>query len=291
MVAELAAVQAKHGDGYIGAQLGGGGKMPGHAVFEQISAGDVCAINGETLNGMWSPWYVEHKLFAGLRDAYRHAGNKTALEVEKKLAAWVDKTLAPLNDDQIQKMLMTEFGGMNEVLADLYADTGDKRWLDLSYKFEHRAFTEPLAQGKDLLGGAHGNHNIPTIVGSAARYAYAGKAEDLAAADFFWKAVVHHHTFATGGDSGAADGEYFPQADKLAKMIESAPSAPTNESCNVYSMLKLTRRLFSFEPNAQYADFMERAALQSCAGTDQSRQWCYVLSRVGGPGCTARLSG
>jgi len=33
----------------------------------------------------------------------------------------------------------TEFGGMNEVLADLYADTGDRRWVALSHKFDHRA--------------------------------------------------------------------------------------------------------------------------------------------------------
>ena len=79
------------------------------------------------MNGLWSPWYVEHKILAGLRDAHRYAGSKTALEVEQKLAAWIEATLAPLDDGQIQKMLKTEFGGMNEVLADLYADTGDKR--------------------------------------------------------------------------------------------------------------------------------------------------------------------
>jgi DUF1680 family protein len=258
MVSELAAIQEKQGDGYIGAQHDARG-TPGRDIYKQISKGVVHPEGEEGLNGLWSPWYVEHKLFAGLRDAYRHTGNKTALDVETKFAAWVEQTLVGLNDEQIQKMLSAEFGGMNEVLADLYADSGDKRWLDLSYKFEHRALAEPMAQGKEILGGKHGNHNIPKMVGSAARYNYVGKAEDLAAADFFWNSVVHHHTFATGGDSGAADGEFFPQPDKLAAMIEHAPAAVTNESCNVYNMLKLTRRLFSFEPDARYADFLERA--------------------------------
>jgi uncharacterized protein len=226
MIAELAAIQEKQGDGYFGAQRSK--TASGRECFEQLSAGTVEVTSAETLNGLWSPWYVEHKMFAGLRDAYRHSGNKTALDMEQKLVAWVEKILAPISDEQIQKMLNAEFGGMNEVLVDLYADTGDKRWLDLSYKFERRTLVEPLVQGKDVLSGMHGNHNIAPILGSAARYAYMGKVKDLAAADFFWKTVVNHLTFATGGDSGAIDGEYFPQADKLAAMIEHAPSAPTN---------------------------------------------------------------
>ena len=258
MVGELAAIQEKYADGYIGAQQDSKGTA-GREIYKQISAGDVRSRGEEDLNGMWSPWYVEHKIFAGLRDAYRHTGNKTALEVEQKLAAWVETTLATLSDEQIQKMLKAEFGGMNEVLMDLYADTGDDRWLKLSQKFEDRSITEPLVQGKDILGGQHANHNIPKLVGSAARYAYTGQAEDRAAAEFFWTSVVNHHSFATGGNSGGAVGEHFPATDKLAAMIQRGPSADTNESCNVYNMLKLTRRLFSFNPDPRYADFLERA--------------------------------
>ena len=85
---------------------------------------------GFDLNGLWSPWYTLHKTYAGLRDAYRYTGNRTALDVEIKYAEWAERVLAPLDDAQTQRMLNTEFGGMNEVLADLYADTGDRRWLD-----------------------------------------------------------------------------------------------------------------------------------------------------------------
>ena len=129
----------------------------------------------------------------------------------------------------------------------------------LAHKFEDRAITEPMAQSKDNLGGKHANHNIPKLVGSAACYAYTGKPEDRAAAEFFWTSVVNHHTFATGGNSGDNDGEYFPATDKLAAMIKRAPAAQTNESCNVYNMLKLTRRLFALNPDPRYADFLERA--------------------------------
>ena len=103
-------------------------------------------------------------------------------------------------------MLNTEFGGMNEILVDLYADTGDKRWLDLSYKFEHRSFIEPLQRHQDNLAGKHGNTQMPKLIGSADRFAYTGEAGDILAAGFFWDRVVQHHSFATGGHG---KDEYF----------------------------------------------------------------------------------
>jgi len=84
-------------------------------------------------------------------------------------------------------MLGTEFGGLNESLADLYADTGDARWLKLSQRFHHDAIVNPLAAGQDILGGKHGNTNVPKLLGELARYIYAGNPPDGDAAKFFWK--------------------------------------------------------------------------------------------------------
>jgi hypothetical protein len=149
-------------------------------------------------------------------------------------------------------MLNTEHGGMNEVLADLYADTGDRRWLDLSYRFEHHELTDALKRHQDNLNGKHGNCQIPKLIGSAARYAYVGDAGDLMAASFFWDRVTQHHSYATGGHGLA---EYFGPPDVLGARVDGRAC----ESCNTYNMLKLTRRLFSFRPDAFYADFQERA--------------------------------
>src|SRR6266576_1617494 len=155
LVNELKEVQDKRGNGYLGAITDSQGK-DGELIFEQVAQGKIRS-GGFDLNGMWSPWYTLHKTFAGLRDAYRYAGNKTALELEIKFASWAEGILSKLNDDQLQKMLNTEFGGMPEVLADLYADTGDKRWLDLSHRFDHRAVLDPLANKQNILPGLHGN--------------------------------------------------------------------------------------------------------------------------------------
>jgi DUF1680 family protein len=245
LVGELNQVQDKNGDGYLSALDGG------REAFAALSKGDIRS-GGFDLNGLWSPWYTLHKTYAGLRDAYRHTGNRTALDVEIKFAAWAEGVLAPLSDTQVQKMLNTEHGGMNEVLADLYADTGNKRWLDLSYRFEHRAFTDALKRGQDNLAGKHGNCQIPKLIGSAARYTYVGDTGDVLAASFFWDRVTQHHSYATGGHGLA---EYFGFPDQLSARVDGR----TCESCNVYNMLKLTRRLFSLRPDAFYADFHERA--------------------------------
>ena len=245
LVKELKEVQDKNGDGYLGALENG------REAFAAVSKGDIRS-GGFDLNGLWSPWYTLHKTFAGLRDAYRHTGNRTALDVEIKYAAWAEGVLAPLTDAQVQKMLNTEHGGMNEVLADVYADTGNKRWLDLSYRFEHRAFTDALKRHQDNLAGKHGNCQIPKLIGSAARYGYSGDPGDILAASFFWDRVTQHHTYATGGHGLA---EYFGPPDQLSPRVDGR----TCESCNDYNMLKLTRRLFSFRPDAFYADFHERA--------------------------------
>jgi uncharacterized protein len=245
IVSEMKIVQDKNGDGYLGALEGL------REAFAGVSKGDIRS-GGFDLNGLWSPWYTLHKTYAGLRDAYRHTGNRAALAMSVKYAAWAEGVLAPLTDVQVQKMLDTEHGGMNEVFADLYADTGDKRWLKLSYRFEHHAFTDPLKRHQDNLSGKHGNCQIPKLIGSAARYGYVGDTADIMAASFFWDRVVQHHSYATGGHGLS---EYFGPPDMLSARVDGRAC----ETCNVYNMIKLSRRLFSLRPDANYADFHERA--------------------------------
>jgi len=270
LVKELKEVQDKRGTGYLGALTDPKG-VDAAVIFEQVANGDIRS-GGFDLNGMWSPWYTLHKTYAGLRDAYRFTGNQTALELEIKFSAWAEKLLARMSDSQIQRMLTTEFGGMNEIFADLYADTGDSRWLDLSYKFEHRAFTDPLKRHQDHLGGTHGNTQVPKMIGSLARFRYTGDPGDGFAAGFFWDRVVQHHSYATGGHG---KDEYFGEADHLNDRVDGR----TAETCNVYNMLKMTRTLFALRPDAHYADFQERALFNHIlASLDPKDGWaCYMV--------------
>ncbi len=270
IVNELKLIQDAQGDGYLGALMDRN-RVDGKSLFLDLSKG-IIRSGGFDLNGMWSPWYVQHKIFAGLRDAYRYTGNRTALDVEIKFAGWAETILAPLSDEQIQRMLATEFGGMNEVLADLYADTGDRRWLALAGKFHHTAIIDRLAESKDILPGIHGNTQVPKLYGALKVYLYTGNEVEGAAAKYFWDEVTQHHTFATGGNTR---NEYFGQPDHLSDMIDGR----TAETCNVYNMIKMTRTLFSLRPDVRYADYHERALFNHILASqdpDDGRV-CYMV--------------
>ena len=270
IVGELKAIQDAQGDGYIGALTDDKG-VDGKSHFQELCKG-VIRSGGFDLNGLWSPWYVEHKIFAGLRDAYRYTGNLMALDVEIKFAVWAESIVSKLDDEQTQKMLATEFGGMNEVTADLYADTGDARWLALSSKFEHRAMIDPLANGQDILAGHHGNTQVPKMIGSLSRYIYTGDETDHKAATFFWDEVALHHSFATGGHG---KNEYLSKPDHLNDMIEGR----TAETCDVYNMIKMSRELFSIDPDIRYADFHERALFNHILASQdpEDGRVCYMV--------------
>ena len=270
MVDQLKEVQDARGDGYIGA-LADSKNVDGKVHFEELCQG-VIRSGGFDLNGLWSPWYVEHKIFAGLRDAYRYTGNKRALDVEVKFAGWADGIVSKLDDEQDQKMLATEFGGMNEVAADLYLDTGDPRWLALSNKFEHRAMIDPLAAGEDVLPGHHANTQVPKMLGSLTKYVYTGDQTDYKAASYFWDEVALHHSFVTGGHG---KNEYFGQPDKLNDMVDGR----TAESCDVYNMLKMSHELFSVDPEIRYADYNERAIFNHVLASQDPNddRVCYMV--------------
>lgn len=265
LVAGLKEVQDADAEGALIALEGGREK------FAQVSAGHI-DTGGFDLNGLWAPWYTLHKLYAGLRDAYRWCGNTSALEIEIRFAGWAEKILAPLDHAQLQKMLSCEFGGMNEVLVDLYADTGDGRWLELSRRFEHDAVLEPLKHERDNLGGLHGNTQIPKLLGSLARYKQTGDEADGRAARFFWSAVTSDHSFATGGHG---KDEYFGPPRELSARIEGR----TAESCNIYNMLKMTRSLFALQPDVRYAEFEERALFNHVLGSmnPNDGRTCYMV--------------
>jgi hypothetical protein len=63
---------------------------------------------------VWAPWYTLHKIMAGLLDMYTYCGNKQALDILERMAAWAKLKTDKLNDEAMQQMLQTEFGGLPE---------------------------------------------------------------------------------------------------------------------------------------------------------------------------------
>lgn len=246
IVNELDECQKADGEGYIGA-FPDGKKI----LEEEVAKGNIRS-KGFDLNGIWVPFYTQHKVMMGLMDAYKLCGNKKALEINIKFADWLYTVVKDLNDDQVQEMLNCEHGGINEALAELYAVTGNEKYLDMSRIFHHKAILDSLAHEKDILPGKHANTQIPKLVGLARRYELTADTNDRKAAEFFWDRVVNHHSYVTGGH---CDHEYFGPPDTLRDRL----SDGTTETCNVYNMLKLSSHLFEWEAKPEVADFYERA--------------------------------
>ncbi len=246
IVDELAEVQRANGGQYLGAFDNG------KAIFENEVAKGEIRSQGFDLNGIWAPFYTHHKVMAGLRDAYQLLGNQRALEVEKNFADWIGGIVLGLTNEEVQDMLDCEFGGVQETLADLYADTGEEKYLRIARVFHDESIIDSLAMGEDILPGKHGNTQIPKLIASSRLYEITGEKQDRKPAEFFWDRVVHHHSYVTGGHG---NWEYFGAPDRLTHRL----SEGTTETCNVYNMLKLSRHLFLWEPRAEVADYYERA--------------------------------
>jgi DUF1680 family protein len=200
---------------------------------------------------VWAPYYTIHKIMAGLLDVYLHCANDQALSVLEKMADWVKFRVERLTEEQQQRALGTEYGGMNEVLANLYAVTGSPIYLDVAKEFNQKVLFDSLAVGIDPLDGLHANTQFPKIIGAAREYELTGEPQYAAIARFFWDRVALHRSYVIGGNS---DNEQFFPIRNFSKHL----GVSSTETCNTYNMLKLTRHLFEWNPSAREMDFYER---------------------------------
>ncbi len=220
----------------------------------------------ETLQPVWAPYYTLHKIMAGLLDVHIYCQNDQALQVAEAMVRWCQSRCDKLSEEQMQKMLThTEQGGMNEVLANLYAVTGKPQYLALSRRFVQQTYNEPLAAGHDELKGQHVNSFIPNMIGTARQYELTGNETDHRIAHYFWHEVAEHRCYCTGGTSN--EEHWRTEPDVLASEL----GDHTQETCCTYNMLKLTRHLFAWDPQIEYADYYERALLNSILSTQDPR--------------------
>ncbi|MBN2409743.1 MAG: glycoside hydrolase family 127 protein [Candidatus Aminicenantes bacterium] len=210
---------------------------------------------------VWAPWYTLHKIMAGLLDMHVHCGDRRALDVLEGMTAWTKSRVDKLDDDAVGRMLRVEHGGMTEVLANLYAVTGNPEHLALARRFDHRAFLDPLAAGRDELKRLHVNTQVPKVIGAAREYELTGEKYYRDAATYFWDEVVNHRSYVTGGTSNYEAWRTDP--DVLAAEVSNA----THETCVTYNMLRLTRQLFTWSADPALADYTERALLNGILST------------------------
>lgn len=224
----------------------------------------------------WVPWYNLHKIFKGLTDAYSVTEDQTVLRVLLRFADWACDGLSDFSDEDFEKMLEYEHGGMNEVFANLYRITKNEKYLYFAEKFTHKKLFRFLLKGEDKLDGWHANTQIPKVTGMAAIYAAAPEdhKEYRTAAENFWRFVTQDRSYAIGGNS---DKEHFEKKGK------ETLSKKTCESCNTYNMMRLCEYLFSFEQKSEYFDWYENALLNHIlAQQDESGAKMYFVSLLQG---------
>lgn len=260
IVAQLAECQAAAGS--VGYHPGYLAAFP-ESFFDRNDAG----------KPVWAPWYTMHKIMAGLLDVRLSTGNPQALAVLERLADWVKFRVDRLSPAQMQASLKNEYGGMNEVLANLAGLTGNRAYLRVAEAFNQRTLFDPLARDEDRLDGLHANTQIPKMIGAARQYELSGNLRDREIARFFWQEVAEKRSYAIGGDSD--DEHFFPVKD-FARHL----TPVTAETCNTYNMLKLTKHVFAWDPQAATMDFYERALYNHILASQDHRtgMFAYFIS-------------
>lgn len=246
VLSELKRCQDAAGNGYLG------GVPDPKKIWGEIAEGNIRA-NSFGLNDRWVPLYNIHKIYAGLRDAYLIAGWTGAKTMLVKLTDWMISEVSTLTDDQIQQMLISEQGGLNETFADVYAITGDKKYLKLAHQFSDQKMLQPLLKSEDNLTGKHANTQIPKVIGYKRIADLEGLQDWDGAAKFFWDVVIGQRSVSIGGNSMR---EHFNPTNDFSGLLDSEQGP---ESCNTYNMLRLTKMLYQTSADKNYMDYYERA--------------------------------
>lgn len=268
---ELKRCQDHVGTGFIGG-------TPGSLVlWEEIKRGDIRAGSFD-LNGKWVPLYNIHKTYNGLLDAYIHVGSEQARDMLVKYTDWMLDITAGLSDEQMQEMLKSEHGGLNEVFAAVYEITGDKKYLQLAHRFSHLKILRPLIQEKDSLTGLHANTQIPKVIGYKRIADDEHNADWDKAARFFWKTVTENRSVCIGGNSVR---EHFNPPDDFSAMIEDVQGP---ETCNTYNMLRLTKRLYKSTPEVYLMDYYEKALFNHILSSEEPERGGFVYFTPMRPG-------
>ena len=278
MLNELHRAQQAVGTGFIGG-------TPGSLqLWKDIKAGNIRA-GGFDLNGKWVPLYNIHKTYAGLRDAYLYAGSDLARQMLVDFTDWMIDITSDLSDEQIQDMLRSEHGGLNETFADVAEITGDKKYLELARRFSHKFILDPLIKEEDKLTGMHANTQIPKVIGykriaelSQDDKTWNHAAEWDHAARFFWNTVVNHRSVCIGGNSVR---EHFHPSDNFTSMLNDVQGP---ETCNTYNMLRLTKMLYQDSPETNFADYYERALYNHILASQEPEKGGFVYFTPMRPG-------
>ena len=247
VVAGLAQCQKRIGTGYLSAYP--------TDLFDHLAEG----------KPVWAPFYTYHKIMAGLLDMYVLTGNTEALAIAEGMARWAGDFFWPIGTEQRQRMLRTEYGGMNEVLANLAALTKKDRYLETAHLFEQPVFLEPLAARRDELQGLHANTHVPKIIGAARMYEVTGDRRYRQIVEYFLEEVLTARTYVIGNTSVEEFWRTPPG------QLQGTLQWKNAECCVAYNLMKLERLVFGWTGDARWMDAYERSLFNCRLGTQNAQ--------------------
>ena len=215
----------------------------------------------------WVPWYTMHKTVEGLVSLAEmdvpgetaEAIKETAKKVVSDLADWVYGRTSRWSEETHRTVLGIEYGGMNDCLYDVYRITGKKEHLEAAHAFDEENLFERVLHaeaGDHVLNNHHANTTIPKFLGALNRYTVTGEQRYLDYVTHFWKLVTEHHSYMTGGNS---EWEHFGED----RVLDKERTNCNCETCNVYNMQKMTKKLFEITGDVNYADWYENTYMNS----------------------------
>ncbi len=250
------------------------GGQPINQIWTGLYAGNLTEFKKY---GGWVPLYCEHKVLAGLRDAWLYTDSELAKTLYKKLCDWSVDVVSNLTTTQMQDILGWEHGGMNETLADAYRLFGEKKYLDAAKKYSHQTMIDGLQSlNASFLDNKHANTQVPKYIGFERVYQEelrdggSTTASYQKAAHNFWDDVATNRTVCIGGNSVS---EHFLPASKSEQYITNLDGP---ESCNSNNMMKLSEDLFDETHDAKYADFYEATMWNHILSTQDPETGGYV---------------
>lgn len=274
-------------DAYDGNKDGMEGFIGGQPYTEMWTGMYEGNINAFRKHSGKVPFYCQHKVLAGLRDAYVYAGSEQARDLFKKLCDWHINVVSNFDDKHLQDILNAEHGGVNETLADAYYLFGEKKYLDAAVRFSHRRMvygmmTKDDSYNQHFLDRNHANTQVPKYIGfeRIAQLAPDWKESQAftTSAQNFWDDVATHRTVCIGGNSV---GEHFLPSDNCSPYMTNLEGP---ESCNTNNMMKLSEELFDRTHDARYVDFYESAMWNHILSTQDPTTGGYVYFTTLRPG-------
>ncbi len=230
----------------------------------QLENGYLSAFPEEQFNRLergekaWVPWYTLHKILSGVTVVYEKLGKKieNAKYVMEQLATWVSGRANKWDSKLKKQVLATEYGGMNDVMFEIYRITQKEEYLKAACQFEELDLFTEIKEGHDILNNKHANTTIPKFLGAVNHYMATGEPFYLEAAESFFQIVEKHHTYITGGNS---EWEHFG----LPGILDKERTNCNCETCNTHNMLKLAERLYQITGKKQYMDYYENTIINA----------------------------